>query len=116
MLDRRAYCDCGSAFTPVRARQLHCSKRCRDREAKRRSRSADMTAAPIPGPRSADISSSTAPARSLGDLQPYQWPEDHRHDHAGPTPGALQRDDYQLDYHDDGYPKLPACLDRRRGA
>jgi hypothetical protein len=32
----------------------------------------------------------------------------------GPTPGALQGDDYQLDYYDDGYPKLPACLDRRR--
>jgi hypothetical protein len=31
----------------------------------------------------------------------------------GPTPGALQGDDYQLDYYPDGYPKLPECLDRR---
>ena len=40
------------------------------------------------------------------------WPtrEDHR---AGPTPGALQGDDYPLEYYEDGYPKLPACLDRR---
>ena len=30
------------------------------------------------------------------------------------TPGALQGDDYPLEYHPDGYPKLPACLDRRR--
>ena len=31
----------------------------------------------------------------------------------GPTPGALQGDDYELEYYDDGYPRLPACLDRR---
>ena len=30
----------------------------------------------------------------------------------GPTPGALQGDDAALDYYEDGYPKLPACLDR----
>ena len=29
------------------------------------------------------------------------------------TPGALQGEDYQLEYYEDGYPKLPACLDRR---
>ena len=40
------------------------------------------------------------------------WPE--RNFHAGPTPGAFQGDDVQLEYYDDGYPKLPACLDRRR--
>ncbi len=27
--------------------------------------------------------------------------------------GALHGDDYQLEYYADGYPKLPACLDRR---
>ena len=26
----------------------------------------------------------------------------------------LQGDDYQLEYYEDGYPKLPACLDRRK--
>jgi hypothetical protein len=31
----------------------------------------------------------------------------------GPTPGALQGDDYPLTYDADGYPELPACLDRR---
>jgi hypothetical protein len=31
----------------------------------------------------------------------------------GPTPGALQGDDCALEYYEDGYPKLPACLDRR---
>ena len=29
------------------------------------------------------------------------------------TPGALRGDDYPLEYYEDGYPKLPACLDRR---
>ena len=29
-------------------------------------------------------------------------------------PGTLEGDDYQLEYYEDGYPKLPACLDRRR--
>jgi hypothetical protein len=39
------------------------------------------------------------------------WPE--RDFHHGPTPGALQGDDYPLKYYEDGYPKLPECLDRR---
>ena len=51
-------------------------------------------------------------------LAAYQvWPardEHPRDEHPnGPTPGALQGDDYQLEYYADGYPKLPACLDRR---
>lgn len=31
----------------------------------------------------------------------------------GPTPGALQGDQYPLVYDQDGYPELPACLDHR---
>ena len=30
-----------------------------------------------------------------------------------PAPGALQGDDYPLDYDENGFPELPACLDRR---
>jgi hypothetical protein len=33
-----------------------------------------------------------------------------------PGRGALQGDDYPLEYYEDGYPKLPECLDRRRKA
>jgi hypothetical protein len=40
------------------------------------------------------------------------WPE--LNSQVWPTPGALQGDDYPLEYYEDGYPKLPACLDRRR--
>ena len=45
----------------------------------------------------------------LGEGPTMVWPE--RNFHAGPTPGALQGDDVQLEYYDDGYPKLPACLE-----
>jgi hypothetical protein len=34
-------------------------------------------------------------------------PDEHR------QPEALERDCYPLEYYEDGYPKLPACLDRR---
>jgi hypothetical protein len=40
------------------------------------------------------------------------WRE--RDSHVWPTPGPLQGDDIQLEYYEDGYPKLPACLDRQR--
>jgi len=46
------------------------------------------------------------PTRSTETPAPYFNPH-------GPTPGALQGDDYPLEYYHDGYPKLPACLDRR---
>jgi hypothetical protein len=33
---------------------------------------------------------------------------------ASPPPGPpLQGNDYQLEYYEDGYPKLPTCLDRK---
>ena len=48
------------------------------------------------------------------------WPEDRNghHEHGsnpdGSTPGALQGDDYPLTYDENGYPELPAVLDRRK--
>jgi DNA invertase Pin-like site-specific DNA recombinase len=52
------------------------------------------------------------PPRGLSDAPTMVWPE--RDFHVVPTPGALQGDDVQLEYYEDGYPRLPACLDRRR--
>lgn len=44
---------------------------------------------------------------------PYKSPFPPIEDkYCGPTPGALQGDDYQLEYYPDGYPKLPECLAR----
>jgi hypothetical protein len=48
----------------------------------------------------------------LSDGPTMVWSE--RDLHSGPTPRALQGDDVQLEYYEDGYPKLPACLDRRQ--
>ena len=45
-------------------------------------------------------------AEGVTDPAPYFNPH-------GPTPGALQGDDYPLEYYEDGYPKLLVCLDRR---
>jgi len=47
-----------------------------------------------------------SPTRSTEAPAPYFNPH-------GPTRGALQGDDYPLEYYEDGHPKLPACLDRR---
>jgi hypothetical protein len=44
------------------------------------------------------------------------WPEqDSRYgtNPDGSTPGALQGDDYPLKFYEDGYPRLPICLDRK---
>jgi hypothetical protein len=54
-----------------------------------------------------------------GGLKPYVWPDDRNNPQHGlkldgSTPGALQGDDYPLEYDADGYPILPACLDRRK--
>ena len=104
-------CVCGERFLPKREAQAHCSSRCRDAVKKRRKRSGDKTSFPIPVARSGDRGLSNAPS-PLSDGSTMVWPS--RDDHQiGPTPGALQGDDYQLEYYLDGYPKLPACLDRR---
>ena len=47
-----------------------------------------------------------SPARPTEAPTPYFNPR-------GPTRGALQGDDYPLTYDADGFPELPACLDRR---
>jgi hypothetical protein len=62
---------------------------------------------------------SEAPTAPASGLRPYQWPEAtsnplHGSNPDGSTPGALQGDDYLLEYFEDGYPKLPSYLDRRR--
>jgi hypothetical protein len=57
-----------------------------------------------------------AAPRLVGEGGTYIWPAAPRgldDIPCGPTPGALHGD-YPLEYYDDGYPKLPACLDRRK--
>lgn len=98
---------CGEAFRPKRLAQIYCSKRCRVADAVSRHRSdyKNRTLAPVPEKRlQAPERAATASDTPLGS---------HFNQH-GPTPGAIQGDDYPLDYYPDGYPKLPACLERRR--
>jgi hypothetical protein len=115
-------CRCGESFRPKRESQRHCKERCRDLDKKHRKRSGDKNAPLTQGPRSGDTPLTDAPTGSvahaegkrgtLGDGPTMIWPE--RDPHVWPTPGALQGDDYPLEYYEDGYPKLPTCLDRRR--
>ena len=97
---------CSAWFEPKRFAQVYCSRRCRVADAVSRHRSdyarPDLTniaekrlQAPPPPPVASDKPST-----------PYFNPH-------GPTPGALQGDEATLEYYEDGYPKLPACLDRR---
>jgi hypothetical protein len=64
-----------------------------------------------------DVSLTVVPEKPLQPAQAHatrltEAPVPYFNPH-GPTPGDLQGDDYQLEYHDDGYPRLPACLDQR---
>ena len=94
---------CRAEFTPVRLAQVYCCARCRDVAKKHRKRSGDKGLKRGHGV-------SDAP-RPLSDGSTVGWPS--RDEQRGPTPGALQGDDVTLEYYEDGYPKLPACLDRR---
>lgn len=57
----------------------------------------------------------TAPEKRLQALSaPVAAPESQPQAFTTNFTEVLNGDDYPLDYYDDGYPKLPACLDRRR--
>ena len=98
--------DCRADFRPKREDQRFCcpSHAVKDRVTRHRSRYIETPLGVIrEKPLQAVLA---APTASADHATPYFNP-------LGPTPGALQKDDYQLEYYDDGYPKLPACLERR---
>ena len=94
---------CGQQVRRKRAAQLYCSTQCRDAHKKHRKRAG-------PKPHRGDMALTDAPA-ALSDGSTVVWPTTY--DLGEPTPGALQGDDYPLTYDENGYPELPACLDRR---
>ena len=97
-------------FSPKREAQAYCTKRCANAATQRRKRSGDIGLAPSLIARGGDTAATPHP-EAFSDGSTAVWPtRDEQH---GPTPGALQGDDYPLEYYGDGYPKLPACLDRR---
>jgi hypothetical protein len=96
---------CGNAFQPKRLAQHYCSKRCRQNSFHQRKRSVER-----------GLPATTIPEKGRTDLERAPTTLTVRSDAPvtnGPTPGALQGDDYPLEYYEDGFPKLPACLDRR---
>jgi hypothetical protein len=102
---------CGRVVPRLRKAQRYCSVRCRV-AAHRDQRSVTSNAARSVtevAPASLPLRSVTAPlapvfVAPVAVLEPIN----------GRTPGALQGDDYLLEYYADGFPILPACLDRRR--
>lgn len=109
-------CQCGVEFTPKREKQRHCSPRCgtKYRVSKHRSRYMEQMLSPL---QEKPLHGLGVPlCASVGGLKPYEWPTPPRglvEEQRGPTPGALQGSDYPLTYDENGYPELPACLDRR---
>src|SRR5262249_6615407 len=98
---------CGSEFRPKRPWQRHCSMLGQNRVAIKRHNKA------ITSKRGASRSSKSHYKAPAPLLQAHEAPQ-RREFTPGPTPGALQGDDYPLEYYEDGYPKLPSCLDRRK--
>jgi predicted nucleic acid-binding Zn ribbon protein len=76
---------CGLTVRKKRLAQRYCSERCRNTATQRRKRT------------------------KSGDTMCG-----YREAVTGPST-AVQGDDYPLEYYEDGYPKIPVCLDRRRG-
>lgn len=105
---------CSTEFAPVRVAQVYCSRRCRVADAVGRHRSDYRTPTLTADAEKRLQGSSDSPA-GWSDGSTVVWPTTYDLP-AGPTPGALQGDHYPLEYCEDGFPKLPACLDRRPGA
>ena len=89
---------------PKRLMQVYCSRRCRVADAVARHRS-DYSNQPL----------TTAPEKRLhATSASVAAPESQPQAFTTNFTEVLNGDDYQLDYYEDAYPKLPACLDRRR--
>ena len=98
-------CVCGESCSSKREAQAYCTKRCANAATQRRKRSGDKGLAPsLTRPPRLILKRSATALRWFGQLGMK---------HQGPTPGALQGDDYPLEYDSDGHPELPTCLDRR---
>jgi hypothetical protein len=104
-------CACGMVFIPKREKQRHCPAKCgtRARVTRHRSRYSGPELTAIP---EKPLQAPQPQSEGFAEGPTMVWPE--RDFRQGPTPGALQGDDYPLTYDENGYPELPACLDRRR--
>jgi len=104
-------CHCGNSFQPKRENQRHCSRKCRVAVAVHKHRSDYTEASPTTLPeKRLQAPEPAMPAPAAPSERKVNLPAYNPY---GPTPGALQGDDCPLEYDENGYPELPACLDRR---
>ena len=97
---------CGQTFRPKRLAQRYCSTSCRKADFKRRGRMQKS----VPEASPAIVVAEKRPP-ALAPPQPAPRASSYGFGKPGDPP--LQGDDYPLEYYEDGFPKLPACLDRR---
>src|SRR5262245_45125954 len=126
-------CDCGQSFTPKREKQRHCSAKCgtRARVTQHRTRYRQLSLTALP---EKPLQAPQTQRGGLSDGPTMVWPEPLRAE-GSPLPiinGRIngifdtqaELDAYQRDFaassppeietYPDAYPKLPACLDRRK--
>jgi hypothetical protein len=129
---KQACQSCGIGFSPKRSWQSYCSEACanRDRQKRRRKagkcrdtvsqpaecrdRALTTPRAPTPAkPEAVESYGWTTPAKPEA-VESYGWVDDIP---LKPSPldgkRVLLGDDYPVTHDVNGYPKLPACLDRR---
>jgi hypothetical protein len=98
---------CGTPLPEPKRGQVrkYCSSRCR-KAASRASLCVTRSLPATQPPGRCDTASAPAPQPPDAPLTPpsYGWGK--------PGDPPLQGDDYPLEYYEDGYPKLPGCLDR----
>ena len=84
---------CGNAFQPKRLAQHYCSKQCRQNSFHQRKRSVEwgLPATTIPEKRRTDLERAPTTLTVRSDVPARVFTN-------GPTPGALQGDDYPLEF------------------
>jgi hypothetical protein len=90
---------CGAVVSRARPQQRYCSRKCKNTATARRRRGTQTPKRVTGYP--ATAKRVTGPQADTGQAFTTNFTE------------VLKGDDYPLEYHPDGYPKLPACLDRR---
>src|SRR5262249_8648739 len=100
---------CSQPFQPRREKQGYCKPACQNLAAVRRHRNhyTELPATPLPEkPLQPVLTPPTRPTSEVNrkftctsDVASTPYFNPH-----GPTPGALQGDDYPLEFHSDGYP------------
>jgi endogenous inhibitor of DNA gyrase (YacG/DUF329 family) len=101
---------CGTVVRRARLAQRYCSTSCRKADLKRRGRLQRSVPEASPAttlPEKRPPGLQTASSAPVGVLEKEISPPVGLWD--GPP---LQGDDYPLEYYDDGYPLLPACLEK----